>query len=156
MSIQTIRSISVATVIAFTLIANATSASAFGEPELSEKEKELLTLLRSDAAPAEKALACKKLAIYGSDASVPDLAKLLPNPQLSSWARIALEAIPGEASNAALREAAGSLEGRLLVGMINSLGVREDANAVDLLTKKMQDTVMGTRSEANKHAETSL
>ena len=45
-----------------------------------------------------------------------DLAALLANPRLASWARIALEAIPGDEASAALREAAGRLDGRLLVG----------------------------------------
>ena len=62
------------------------------------QESQLLSVLRSDAPAAEKALVCKNLAIHGSDAAVPELAKLLPDPQLSSWARIALEAIPGTAS----------------------------------------------------------
>ena len=137
---QPLRNVSHWSLLVVTLIATATtSAEAFDGPATSpEKEKELLALLRSESPPAEKALACKKLAIHGSAGAVPELAKLLPNPQLSSWARLALEAIPGEASNEALREAAGSLDGRLLVGMINSLGVRGDTKAVDLLTKKMQ------------------
>ncbi len=71
--------------------------------------------------------------------AVPDLAKLLPDPQLSSWARIALEAIPGEAADEALRTASDSLEGKLLVGTINSIGVRRDAGAVDSLTARLQD-----------------
>lgn len=107
--------------------------------ESSRGENEFLAVLRSDAPGSEKALACKNLAIHGSPAAVPDLAKLLPNPQLSSWARIALEAIPGEESNEALRNAAGSLDGRLLIGMINSLGVRRDTNAVDLLARHLKD-----------------
>ncbi len=106
----------------------------------AEKETELLAVLRSDAPAAEKAITCKKLAIYGSSAAVPELAKLLPNPQLSSWARIALEAIPGEAADEALRAATDSLEGKLLVGTINSIGVRRDADAVDLLTTRLQDS----------------
>lgn len=106
----------------------------------AEKEQELLAVLRSDAPGAEKAIACKGLAIFGSTKAVPDLAKLLPNPQLSSWARIALEVIPGDASDDALREAADSLTGLLLVGTINSIGIREDAKAVDLLAKKLRDT----------------
>lgn len=105
----------------------------------TDKEAELLAVLRSDAQPAEKALACKNLAIYGSDAAVGELAKLLPDEQLSSWARIALEAIPGTAASAALREAADSLQGQLLIGMINSLGVRRDVEAVPQLTKRLQD-----------------
>ncbi|MFM8222464.1 MAG: PBS lyase, partial [Planctomycetaceae bacterium] len=103
----------------------------------TEKEKSLLAVLRSDAAPAEKAITCKHLAVHGSVDCVPDVAKLLPNLQLSSWARIALEAIPGPEASAALRDAAPTLEGPLLVGVLNSLGVRRDTGAVELLTKHL-------------------
>lgn len=84
-------------------------------------------------------MACKHLAIHGSGDAVPELAKLLPDPQLSSWARIALEAIPGRRPGEALREAAESLEGRLLVGTINSIGVRRDAIAVNLLETLLKE-----------------
>jgi HEAT repeat protein len=103
------------------------------------REKELLQVLRSDAPGGEKAIACKNLAIHGSSEAVPELAKLLPNEQLSSWARTALEAIPGAEADEALRTASNSLEGKLLVGTINSIGVRRDAAAVDLLTKRLKD-----------------
>jgi HEAT repeat protein len=105
----------------------------------AEKEKELLAVLQSEAPAADKAIACKKLAIDGSAAAVPHLAKLLTDPQLHSWARIALEAIPGTESNEALRTAAESLEGRLLIGVVNSLGVRRDTKAVELLAKRLED-----------------
>jgi HEAT repeat protein len=104
-----------------------------------QKEKELLAILQSDVPPGEKAIACKKLAIDGSSASVGELAKLLPDAQLSSWARIALESIPGPEADAALREAAAKLQGNLQIGMINSLGVRRDAKSVDYLATKLQD-----------------
>ncbi len=128
------------------------------------QEKALLAIIQSDAATAEKAVACKKLAIYGSDAAVPELAKLLPNPQLSSWARIALEVIPGEAADDALRKASQTLDGRLLVGVINSLGVRQDAKAVELLAGKLKDSDTEVASAAaaalgqigNASARTSL
>ena len=93
----------------------------------AQRQQQLIAVLRSDAPAADKAIACKNLAIYGSSEAVPELAKLLPDEQLSSWARIALEAIPGTESDAALRAAADSLQGRLLVGTINSIGVRRDA-----------------------------
>ncbi len=115
-------------------------AWAADDPNVSAtKEQELLAVLRSEAPGADKAIACKQLAIHGSSASVPDLAKLLPNEQLSSWARTALESIPGTEADAALRTASESLEGRLLIGMINSLGVRRDAGAVETLAKRLQD-----------------
>lgn len=104
-----------------------------------ESEQQLLAVLRSDASKGDKAITCKKLAVYGTESSVADLAKLLPDPELSSWARIALEAIPGTASKAALREAAEKLSGRLLTGVLNSLGVLRDVDAVELLVGKARD-----------------
>ncbi|MFM8536637.1 MAG: hypothetical protein ACKOES_00990, partial [Planctomycetaceae bacterium] len=103
------------------------------------KEQELLAVLRSDAPEADKAITCKYLAVYGSSAAVADLAKLLGNPHLASWARIPLEVIPGPEADSALRAAAGSLGGRALVGVINSIGVRGDATAVPLLEGRLKD-----------------
>jgi len=100
-------------------------------------QDELLRVLRSDAPPQEKAITCKKLAIYGNKEAVPALAVLLPDPQLSSWARIALEAIPDPAADAALREALHKAQGRQLVGVINSIAVRRDSKAVDELIRKL-------------------
>lgn len=129
---------SVVCLAAFLLLAAA--AQAFDGPDASPaKEAELLAILRSDAPAAEKAVTCKHLAVYGSSEAVPDLAKLLIDEQLSSWARIALEAIPGPASEDALRKATDSLTGKLLVGTINSIGVRRDAKAVELLSARLQD-----------------
>lgn len=104
-----------------------------------EKEKEALAILQSDAPAANKAIACKKLAIDGSAAAVPELAKLLSNPQLNSWSRIALEAIPGPEAGEALRQASESLEGNLLVGVLNSIGVRRDAGSAEALSKHLQN-----------------
>jgi len=103
----------------------------------SDKEQELLAVLKGDAPSADKAMACKRLAVYGSNASVAELAKFLPDPQLASWARIALEAIPGTTADEALRKSTESLEGNLLIGAINSIGVRRDAAAVELLTARL-------------------
>lgn len=122
------------------IVASVVAVNSAQADEATAKEAEFLAVLRSDAADSEKALACKSLAIYGSAAAVADLAKLLPHERLSSWARIALEAIPGSESDAALRTAAGSLNGRLLIGMINSIGVRGDADAVDLLAQRLKDS----------------
>jgi len=130
------------------LLAAPQFAAADGPAVSPEKELELLTILRSDAPGADKAIACKQLAIYGSPASVPDLAKLLPDPQLSSWARIALENIPGPEVDEALRNATNSLEGRLLVGTINSIGVRRDAAAVATLARKLKSSDVEVASAA--------
>ena len=70
---------------------------------------------------------------------MPELAKLLGDEQLASWSRIALEAIPDPAADAALIEAAKTLQGKLLVGTINSIGVRRSAEAVDHLAGRLKD-----------------
>jgi len=104
-----------------------------------EKERQLIAVLQSDAPPANKAITCKQLAVYGTKAAVPALAPLLADEHLASWARIALEAIPGPAADEALRQAIGKLQGKLLVGAINSIAVRRDARAVGALVQKLKD-----------------
>jgi HEAT repeat protein len=108
--------------------------------ESAAKEKELIAKLRSDSPAAEKAIACKQLAVHGSSQAVAELAKLLTDEQLASWSRIALEAIPGPEASEALRQALDSVKGRLLVGTINSIGVRRDEGAVEPLIARLQDT----------------
>src|SRR6266446_5355168 len=98
-----------------------------------EKERNLIAILQSDAPPQDKAIPCKQLAIYGTKDAVPALAPLLANKELASWARIALEAIPGPEADEAFRASLPNLQGTLLIGAINSIGVRRDAKAVDAL-----------------------
>ena len=113
-----------------------------------EKEQRLIDILKSDSPKAEKAITCKRLAIYGGKDCVGELAKLLPDPQLNSWARIALEAIPGREADAALRSAIPKLKSRVLIGVINSVGVRRDAEAAGSLTKLLDDPDAGVASSA--------
>ena len=113
-----------------------------------EKEQQLIDVLKADSPKAEKAITCKRLAIHGGKDSVAELAKLLPDEQLSSWARIALEAIPGPEADAALRDAMQTLGGRVLIGVVNSVGVRRDAKAVDALAVRLKDSDAGVASAA--------
>lgn len=112
------------------------------------KENDLIAVLQSDAPKGDKAITCKQLAIYGTEQAVPDLAPLLADKELASWARIALEAIPGPAADAALRNAMGKLQGRLLVGTINSISVRRDVKAVGALVQKLGDSNTSVASAA--------
>ena len=100
----------------------------------SPKEADLIDTLKTKPA-AEKAIACKQLAICGTKKSVPQLAKLLGDKELSSWSRIALETIPDPTADKALIRAAKKLNGELLVGTINSIGVRKSAGATDILAE---------------------
>ena len=126
----------------------ASAMAADNQNSRQEKERKLIGVLQSGAAPQDKAMACKQLAIYGSQEAVPAVAPLLGDKDLSSWARIALEAIPGPAADAALRGATGKLQGWLLVGVINSIGVRRDAQAVDGLAAKLKDADADVASAA--------
>jgi HEAT repeat protein len=119
-----------------TVVAAAVGSAVAADPQ----EGQLIAVLESDAPKAEKAITCKRLAVYGTKNSIPSLAKLLPDKELTSWARIALEVIPGAEADKALRDAMGQLEGRVLVGVINSIGVRRDAAAVDGLAGRLKDT----------------
>lgn len=116
----------------------AVALSAAAQSTSAEKARQALAALKTGA-PAEKALACKTLAVYGSAEAVPALSPLLADEQLTSWARIALEVIPGAAADDALREALGKVNGKLLVGVINSIAVRRDAKAVTPLIAKLGD-----------------
>ncbi|MDI6449509.1 HEAT repeat domain-containing protein [Anaerobaca lacustris] len=132
------------------LAAVATSAVAIGQDQAAAeaKQRELIAVLQSNAPKAEKAITCKHLVIYGDEQAVPSLMPLLADAELASWARTALEAIPGPAADEALREAMGTLQGRLLVGTINSIGVRRDARAVDGLVQKLQNADADVASAA--------
>ena len=127
------------TFLVFTLVFILTARIHAAEKAATNEQPKLIDLLRSNAPPAEKALACKRLAIIGNGEAVPALAALLRSAELSSWARIALEVIPDAAADDALRTASGQLQGRLLVGVINSLGVRRDAKAVEGLIARLKD-----------------
>jgi HEAT repeat protein len=132
------------------LIITSVSAWAVAQdrPAAKMKEQDLIGVLKSDAPKGDKAITCKRLAIYGTEQSVPALSPLLADEELASWSRIALEAIPGPAADAALRDAVNKLEGRLLIGVINSIGVRRDIHAVDTLIRKLNDANASVASAA--------
>jgi HEAT repeat protein len=65
---------------------------------------------------------------------------MLSDPQMAHYARYALEPNPDESVDEALREAAGELSGSLRVGVINSIGVRGDAGAAEMLVPLLEDS----------------
>ena len=78
-------------------------------------------------------LACKRLAVVGTDAAIPALVKLLGDEKQSFNARFALEAMKGKNVDAALFKAAKELKGALGAGVIATIGNRRTAEAVPLL-----------------------
>lgn len=106
------------------------------EPIMSAEPARLIAILQDPQATVfQKAKACQRLAVTGGKDAVPALAALLSDPELAHYARFGLEPNPDPSADEALREALKKLKGRLLVGVINSLGQRRDPHAVDALAR---------------------
>ncbi len=82
-----------------------------------------------------RSFVCRQLALIGTQASVPALAPLVLEEELSVHARNALERIAGEESAKALRDALGQAKGRTRIGVINSVVARRDAASTRVLIK---------------------
>ena len=116
-------------------------ATSSGDAAQRRQVAERLAAVAADpqATPAARQFACQHLPLVAGDAQVPVLAKLLDDPKTAETARRALEAVPGDASLAALRAAAERLTGRDLVGAIHALGRRRDAASAGALAKRLAD-----------------
>lgn len=114
----------------------------FEKPEgsIDAENDRLVKILKSDAPLFDKTEACKRLGYIGNDRCIPELAKLLSDEKLSHFARYALQAIPGDASEKALRNALDEVKGRQLVGVINSVGLRNDKFAVKNLSQLLNNS----------------
>ena len=101
---------------------------------------QLVQILKDPAATVfQKDKACMRLAMVGTKEAVPALAALLGDPQFSHYARFGLVPIPDPSVDNALRGALKTLKGKLLVGVIDSIGQRKDAKAVEPLARMMYD-----------------
>lgn len=97
-------------------------------------EIRLLQFLQSNATPAGKEMVFKALALIGTEASLPVLTPMLTRVETAEMARYALAAIPGAAVDDALRKSLGQAPNdRIRIGIINSLGHRQDTRAVPAL-----------------------
>lgn len=103
-------------------------------------EARLVEILESNAPNAAKDVACRQLSLVGSAGSVEALAKLLGDEKLAHIARYALERMQCPEALATLRDALSKTDGRVKVGVINSLGVRRDAEATAALTALLDDS----------------
>ncbi|MDD4269288.1 MAG: HEAT repeat domain-containing protein [Pirellulales bacterium] len=111
-----------------------------GSPARAAEAAKLIGILQSDAEAFDKAKACQRLALVGGREAVPALAALLADEKLGTYARFGLEPIPDPSVDDALRSALGRLQGQLLVGVINSIGVRRDEKAVGALARLVDDS----------------
>ncbi|MBN1807337.1 MAG: HEAT repeat domain-containing protein [Sedimentisphaerales bacterium] len=117
-------------------------AQTFGQtvvPSTQEQVEKLVDVLKSAAPLKEKMDACRLLSIVGTKDAVAPLAALLGDEQLSHMARYGLETIHDPAADDAFRSALGRVKGRLLVGIIGSIGVRKDVKAIEPLKKMLTE-----------------
>jgi HEAT repeat protein len=104
------------------------------------EEDQLLTVLKSDQSFKVKDAACSRLKWIGTAESVPVLATLLTNDDLSHSARYALESMPCPEAGRALLAALNTTSGTNEVGIINSLAMRHDMAAISPLGKRLHDS----------------
>jgi HEAT repeat protein len=120
---------------------------------MSMDSPQLVAILKDPSATEfQKMKACQRLAVVGTRDAVPVLAAMLDDPKMSHYARFGMVPIPDPSVDAALREATKKLRGRLLVGVINSIGQRRDVGAIPLLARLLH----GTDAEAACAAAASL
>ena len=79
---------------------------------------------------AGKQFVCRMLRRIGTAESVPALAAMLSDKEVSHMARFALQDMPTPEAGDALVKALGRLKGDLQIGVVGSLGLRGDQNAV--------------------------
>jgi len=104
--------------------------------ELAEIERELVKVLGNEEATAAcKQFVCRMLRRCGTEASVPALAQLLGDKELSHMARFALQGVDSPKVDIELRKALSEVNESLVSGIICTLGQRRDAASVPLLVK---------------------
>ncbi|HEY2083487.1 MAG TPA: HEAT repeat domain-containing protein [Verrucomicrobiae bacterium] len=116
----------------------ASSFAVFADDATDETAQ--IGVLQSQASPHDKDAACAWLKRHGTARSVPALAALLTNEQLSLSGRHALETMPVPEAENALIAALAQTSGLLKAGIVSSLGVRRDAAAVPELAKLLSDS----------------
>lgn len=98
-------------------------------------EKELIKFLKSNATLSGKQFVSHLLADIGSEASINTLAEMLYDSSTVEMARFALEKIPHKSADEVLRTALMKSDGKVKIGIINSLGKRRDEESVSQIKK---------------------
>ena len=99
-------------------------------------EAKLIEIVSSaDATPEAKGFACRQLRVVGSAKCIPAVAKLLTDENARTWRGMRWSRILDPAAGAALRDAMSGAQGKVLAGVISSIGRRRDAQAIEALKK---------------------
>lgn len=110
---------------------------AAGDAErLAQIETLMQPLLSAETTLAAKDFACRQLSVFGTERSVPALAKLLEDPQTEHLARIALQRIPSDVAETALLDVLSkTADASTKIGIMTSLGMRRSTAAVGALSR---------------------
>ncbi len=103
-------------------------------------EGRFVVIIKSDSPRAAKDFSLRALRVIGTDESIPAIAELLTDKDLSHMARYALERNSSPAAAKALREALAKSSGGIKVGLLSSIGDRHDNEAVEAAAKCLVDT----------------
>jgi HEAT repeat protein len=119
---------------------------ALGATSQADEVAELCAILQSDAPLHDRGVACRRLAVIGSTESIPVLATWLGDAELSHLARAALEAIPSPQVDSLFRQQLSTASGDQLIGIIDSIGNRRDAAAVESLALLLPQSAGATQA----------
>ena len=86
-----------------------------------------------------KIFICQQLFRIGTPAEVPLVAPLLMDARLCDASRLFLERVESPDAAEALRNALTKIEGRTRIGIVNSLSIKQDPAAVELIIKMTSD-----------------
>ncbi|NQT86370.1 HEAT repeat domain-containing protein [bacterium] len=119
----------------------------------AEEERNLFAATLAEQIAAKhsasvKAFLVRQLALTGTPAETPALAKLVPDPRLGLPAVAALISIGDESAAAALRAALPATKGRTRIGILQGLGRLGDVQSVPALIGAATDKDRDTRLTA--------
>ena len=110
----------------------------FAQDATGDREAKLIAVLKSGTDARQKTDACLELGRVGTDKAVPALSALLADEKLSHAARHGLVQLQDPVADQALRSALVKVKGVPLLGVIDSVGIRRDAKAVETLTSLLK------------------
>ena len=111
-----------------------------GQPgPLAVIERKLLGQLRSKASAGLTDFICRQLSLIESEQAVDVLIPMLTNPKVADMARYALERIPGAQVDQKLRNSLTQVPEATRVGIVATLGVRQDSRAVPVLAQYLTE-----------------
>ena len=117
--------------------------------DYSSIEKKLIGVIEDpEATVAGKQFACRMLRIVGSEKCIPAVSKLLTQDKLAHMGRWVLRGMESKAADRALRQALAHTSGNVRIGMIETIGERGDAAALDQLSELAESSDRATATAA--------